>query len=162
MEKWQLVFPSRQPSSPLSTQNPLVLVKHSITVLPHQTYSPDLARCDFSRSQNFKNPSNEENVRRFRKLTQMRRSSWKPSQKKRTRTVSRSGNTIGISVHLGESTFLLPQSAHLLNRPRISCYWMNEWKWKYKRIKLCFMKNNVMLNFRKSNTWNEYRNLICY
>ena len=37
----------------------------------------------------------------------MRRRSWKPSQKKRTRTVSRSGNTVGISVCVGEESSLM-------------------------------------------------------
>ena len=55
----------------------------------------------FSCSQNFQNPSKEEDLRRFQRLRQMRRRSRKPSQKKRTRTVLRSGNTVGISVCVG-------------------------------------------------------------
>ena len=68
------------------------LTKHSIAVLPHP-YSSDLAPRDFFCSQHFKKPSKEEDLRRFRGLRQMSPMSWKPSQKKRTRTVSRSGNT---------------------------------------------------------------------
>ena len=54
----------------------------------------------FSCSQNLKNPSKEEDLRRFRRLRQMRRRSWKPSQRKRTRTVPRSENTV--SLHFAE------------------------------------------------------------
>ena len=60
----------------------------------------------FSCSQNLKNLSTEEDLRRFRRLRQMRRRSWKPSQKKRTRTVSRNGNTVGISLCVGEKSTL--------------------------------------------------------
>ena len=35
---------------------------------PTQPYSPDFAPCDFSCSQNLKNPSKEEDLRRFRRL----------------------------------------------------------------------------------------------
>ena len=44
------------------------LTKHLITVLPHPTYSPDLALSDFFCSQNLRNSSKEEDLRRFRRL----------------------------------------------------------------------------------------------
>ena len=95
------------------TQNPWVCGQtlDHCSSLPH---SPDLAPCDFFLFPKLKKPSKEEDLRRFRRLRQLWRKSLKPPQKKRTRTVSRSGNTVGISACVGEeSTMKATQTCNL-------------------------------------------------
>ena len=77
-KKWKLVFPSRQHSSPLSTQIAWVFdqtLDHCSSPPPPPTYLTFLL-VTFSCSQNLENPSKEEDLRRFRRLRQMRRRSW--------------------------------------------------------------------------------------
>ena len=60
------------------------LAKHSITVLPHTPYSPDLAPCDFFLFPKLKRPLKGKDLRPFQRLRQMRRRSSRALKKKRT------------------------------------------------------------------------------
>ena len=60
------------------------LAKHSITVLPHLPYSPDLVPCDFFLFPMLKKPLKGEDLRPFQRLRQMRRRSSRALKKKRT------------------------------------------------------------------------------
>ena len=60
------------------------LAKHSITVLPHPPYSPDLAPCDFFLFPMLKRLLIEEDLRPFQRLMQMRQKGSRALKKKRT------------------------------------------------------------------------------
>ena len=69
-------------------------------------YSPELAPCDFSCSQNLNKPLIG---RRFQTISEIKANvtkGLKAITKKRTRTVPRSGNTVGISVCVEEESTL--------------------------------------------------------
>ena len=82
------------------------LAKHSITVLSHPPYPPDLAPCDFFLFPMLKRPLKG---RRFETIPETNANATKGPRalkKKRTLTASASGNTAGISVCVGKESTL--------------------------------------------------------
>ena len=72
-----------------------LLVKHKIVQLRQLPYSPDTAPCEFWMFPNWKWRSKESGSTTSRRFRLMRRASWRPCQKLRSRTALRCGSTAG-------------------------------------------------------------------
>jgi hypothetical protein len=79
--------------------------KKNTTVLSQPPYSPDLAPAEFSYIPNW-NSLWKDDFRRFKRLRKIRRRSYARSRKRCTRTVSRSGDSVGSGASMQEGSTL--------------------------------------------------------